>query len=364
MTTIIHCADLHLTSGEEREYSLSVLDEILTIADHERAEYLLICGDLFDSFDDAVNLRAEFRSRIESISSQCQILFVPGNHEDLRKENRSLTNLDIGPLRVCYAKPFEVVTYPEVEFLCIPHQADYRDYHEWSVAPKKAPYRVALAHALVSGIDIYAGPESEEEGPVGTIDPDLFTRFDVDYAAMGHIHARRKEQYVQTWISYPGSSRVWRRGEEGPRGVSLIKTDQSAQVEFHPLRASGQYRQYHLPLTLEGSIEDLETLTSSWKENDWIDLNWSGIVEDENSVAALEKKLISEHSERVRKIEIDRTDVQPLPGIMSQTIVKKFLLSWKEKEPDTTDDREHTIWLKARQVGLDQIKNVMEAKKC
>jgi len=31
MTTIIHCADLHLTSGKERDYSLAVLDEILTV---------------------------------------------------------------------------------------------------------------------------------------------------------------------------------------------------------------------------------------------------------------------------------------------------------------------------------------------
>jgi len=364
MTTIIHCADLHLTSGEEGEYSLSVLDEILTITDHERAEYLLICGDLFDSFDDALNLRAEFRSRIEPISSHCRTLFVPGNHEDLWKDNRSLSNLDLGTLRACYAVPFELIIYPEIEFLCIPHQADYRDYHEWSVAPKKAAFRIALAHGLVSGIDIYAGPESEEVGPVGTIDPDLFTRFDVDYAAMGHIHSWRNERYGQTWICYPGSSRVWRRGEAGPRGISLIKIGQTVQVDFHPLTAAGRYRRYHLPLTLDGTIDDLETLASSWKENDWIDLYFSGIVEDENSVAELEKKLNSEQGKRVRKIEIERTDVQPLPGIISQTIVKKFLEAWKEREPETADDRAYTVWLKARQMGLEQIKTVMEAKQC
>lgn len=364
MTTIIHCADLHLTSGEEREYSLSVLDEILTITDHERAEYLLICGDLFDSFDDALNLRAEFRNRIESISSQCQILFVPGNHEELEKGNRSLSNLDLGILRTCYTTPFELITHSEVEFLCIPHQADYQDYHEWPVAPKKAAFRIALAHGLVAGIDIYAGPESEETGTVGTIDPDLFTRFDVDYAAMGHIHSRRKKQHGQTWISYPGSSRVWRRGEAGPKGVSLIKIDQTVQIDFHSLAASGQYRCYNLPLTPDGTIEDLETLSVAWEEKDWIDLYFSGIVEDENSVAELEKKLRSEQGKRVRKIEIERTDVLPLPGIMSQPIVKKFLEAWKEREPDIADERAHTIWFKSRQMGLEQIKNVMEAKQC
>jgi exonuclease SbcD len=364
MTRMIHCADLHLTGGEERQYSLSVLDEILTLTEHERADYLLICGDLFDSFDDAMNLRAEFRSRIEPISSRCQILYIPGNHEELGKGNRSLSSLDLGSLRPFYATPFAHVRYPEIEFLCIPHQPAYRNYNEWPVPPKKAAFRIAMAHGLVSGMNIYAGPESEEAEPVGTIDPDLFTRFDIDYAAMGHIHSRRREKYGQTWISYPGSSRLWRRGEAGPRGVNLVRIDPTVQVDFHSLKGAGQYRPYHLPLTPAGTIDDLETLIERWGENDWIDLYFSGIVEDENSVAELEKKLRSEQAERVRKIEIDRSDVQPLPGMISQPIVEKFLETWKEREPDITDERAYSVWLKARQIGLEQIKNVMESKKC
>ncbi|MEE9515472.1 MAG: metallophosphoesterase [Candidatus Adiutricales bacterium] len=362
MTTIIHCADLHLTRGEDREYSLSVLDEILTITDHEKAEYLLICGDLFDSFEDADIMRAEFRSRIEPIRAHCQILFIPGNHEDLGKGNRKLSNLDLGALRTCYAIPFELITCSDVEFLCIPHQADYRDYYEWDLAPKNAAFRIALAHGLVSGLDIYAGPEPEEEVPVGTIDPDLFARFDIDYAAMGHIHSRRNEMYEQAHISYPGSSRVWRRGETGTRGINLVKIDQTVQVDFHPLTSAGQYRRHKLPLTPNGNIEDIETLSEVWEKYDWIDLNFSGIVEDENSVAELENRLHSEWDGRVRKIEIQRTDVQPLPGIISQPIVKKFLQVWQEKEPDIADKRAYTIWLKARQMGLEQIKNILEAR--
>lgn len=362
MTTIIHCADLHITSGEDREYSLSVLDEILDITDHKNAEYLLICGDLFDSFEDAVKMRAEFRSRIESISAHCQILFIPGNHEDLGKGNRQLSSLDLGALRRCYTKPFELIPYSDVEFLCIPHQADYRGYHEWDLAPKKAAFRIALAHGLVSGIDIYTGPESEEAVPVGTIDPDLFARFDVDYAAMGHIHSRLDEMYEQACISYPGSSKVWRRGETGTRGINLVKIDQTLQVDFLPLTSAGQYRPHSIPLTPDGNIEDIETISADWGKYDWIDLNFSGIVEDENSVAELEMRLKSEWDGPVRKIDIDRTDVQPLPGIISQPIVEKFLQAWKEKEPDITDERAHTIWLKARQMGLEQIRNVLEAR--
>ena len=37
---------------------------------------------------------------------------------------------------------------------------------------------------------------------------------------------------------------------------------------------------------------------------------------------------------------------------------------WKEREPDIADERAYNIWLKARQIGLEQIKNVMESKKC
>ena len=140
--------------------------------------------------------------------------------------------------------------------------------------------------------------------------------------------------------------------------------DETVQVAFRPLKSAGQYRQYYLPLTLDGAIENLDILTDSWEEKDWIDLSFSGIVEDENSVAELERRLRSEKAQRIRIIEIERSDVQPLPGIISQPIVEKFLEIWKEREPDDTDHRAYTLWLKARQIGLEQIKNVMEAKKC
>ena len=181
---------------------------------------------------------------------------------------------------------------------------------------------------------------------------------------MGHIHSRRDEAYGPALISYPGSSRVWRRGEAGPRGVNLVMIDQAVRVDFRPLASAGEYRPCHIPLTPEGTIEDPGALGASWEKNDWIDLSFSGIVEDENTVAELEKRLCLEHAGRVRKIEIDRNEVQPLPGILSQPIVEKFLDIWKKQEPDFTDERAYRIWLKARQMGLEQIKKVMEVKKC
>src|SRR5210317_291349 len=104
MITIIHCADLHLENGEDREYSLSVLEEILMIAENKKADYLLICGDLFNSFDDAEALRNEFRSYLSILPESCKTLFLPGNHDELRKGNRSLSSLDFGKISPCYTK--------------------------------------------------------------------------------------------------------------------------------------------------------------------------------------------------------------------------------------------------------------------
>ncbi len=91
---LIHCADLHI-SKSEREYSLNVFKEILEIANREHADFLLICGDLFDSYNDAEALRIEVREYLSILHAECKVYFAPGNHEELQKKNRDIKVLPI-----------------------------------------------------------------------------------------------------------------------------------------------------------------------------------------------------------------------------------------------------------------------------
>jgi DNA repair exonuclease SbcCD nuclease subunit len=362
MTEIIHCADLHL-STREPTYSLSVLDEIIRLTRTHKAAYLLFAGDTFDSFPDAEALRGEFRTRIGALTPGCEILLLPGNHEDLRRGRRSLRSLDLGPVTLLDKKPFRFLRRSNMEFLAVPHQPGSPEYRDWQV-PAKKQRRIVLAHGVVSGL-AYGGLDPDGEGGGSALDPDLFVRFRADYAALGHIHARRQERQGGLLLAYPGSARVWRRGESGERGLLRLSVPDSMQagcrLHFHALKSAGQYREIAVLLGFDGESEDLAPRAESWQSADTVRLVFSGLVEDEHVAADLAAAIERRWSPRVRKLEIEREQVAALPGIASHPLAKRFLAAWTEREPH--DDTERRIWLRARQLGLQAIKETLEARR-
>ncbi len=372
MPRILHAADLHLSEAD-RDYSLSVLAELLEAARREKVDYLLFCGDLFNTFTDAEKLRAEFRRLLGS--PPFEFIFLPGNHEDLQRGGGDLARLDWGAATVLDARPFGLLRRDRggaaVEFLSIPHQEDYSGYGNWAVSPKEAPWRIALAHGVVAGMS-YRGPDEEPGG--SALDPDIFLRHRADYAAMGHIHGRRSLAVGATRIAYPGSARVWRKKEMGARGAFLLDlpdsrgADASALPEpaFLPLATAGQYRSYPLPLTLEGEVPDLEGLAKSWGPADFIELEFTGLVEDERAAALAIEGLQARYASRVRLLAIDREGVSALPGISSQPIVKKFLAAWTARMPaapasaSAEDAMKHAVWQRARELALNSLKAGLE----
>ncbi|MDB5106289.1 MAG: repair exonuclease [Fibrobacteres bacterium] len=384
MPRILHAADLHLSEAD-RDYSLAVFSELLDSARREKADYLLFCGDLFNTFADAEKLRSEFRRILGS--PPFEFLYLPGNHEDLQRGGGELSRLDWGAATVLHGLPFELLRRDRggvpVEFLAVPHQEKYSGYGNWPVPPKEAAWRVALAHGVVAGMS-YRGPD--DEGGAAAIDPDLFARFQVDYAALGHIHGRRTDAVGGTRLAYPGSTRVWRRNESGARGALLLDLPASgpasmratanggpasgnreaiAEPVFIPLASAGEYRHYALTLTLEGDAPDLDSLAKSWGPSDYIELECAGLVEDERSVVQLADRLRTRYGSKVRCLEIDRDGVSALPGISSQPIVRKFLEAWNARMPAsvaTLSDggEEHAVWIRAREMALNSLKAALE----
>ncbi len=357
MARILHAADLHL-SVSEKEYGLAVLDEIVVTAVGAGTDALVFAGDLFDSFADCESLRADFRAHVQPIGKHCLLLFLPGNHEDLGRGSRPLSGLDFGAARVLEQKPFGIHRVADVEVLAIPHQRGYAEYREWKVPPKETKIRIALAHALVAGAG-FAFDDVEEEASV--IDPDLFLRFGADYAALGHIHAERRLSVGSITLAYPGSSRVWRRGEVGPRVVHLIEADEGIRSSPIVLRKAGMYRRYDVPLGLAGEAPDLSDIESQWRSEDWVELCLAGLVDDERDIANLEDAFQRRYGRQVRKFEVERNDIAVLSGITSEPIAGSFLEAWEARKPFPAGSEE--AWHKARELGLLKIKEIIEARR-
>jgi DNA repair exonuclease SbcCD nuclease subunit len=370
MIRILHAADLHLSEAE-RDYGLAVFADLLEAAGRERADYLVFCGDLFNTFSDAGALKADFRRLLGS--RPFEFLYLPGNHEDLQRGQGELERLDLGTATVLHARPFDLIRRERggtaVEFLAVPHQLEYAGYGNWPVPPKRAPWRIALAHGVVAGMS-YRGPDEEAGG--AALDPDLFLRFRADYAALGHIHGRRSLAVGPLRIAYPGSSRVWRRNESGPRGAFLLELPEGGpaagtclpEPRFVPLPAAGEFRHYALPLSLEGAPPDLEPLAKGWGAADFIELEFTGLVEDERSVAQLADRIRERFGSRVRCLNIDREGVSALPGIASQPIVRRFLEAWGARMPVPGDGNgsaaDHAVWIRARELALNALKAGLE----
>lgn len=374
MSRILHAADLHL-SGTDKDYGLAVFEELIETARREHADFVLFCGDLFDTFPDAEKLRGEFRRILGS--PPFEFMYLPGNHESLRLGAGDLARLDLGAVTLLDVAPFRLERREcggaPLEFLAIPHQDDYSGYGIWPVPPKGNAWRIALAHGVVAGM-AYRGPD--QEGGASAIDPDMFRRFGVDYAALGHIHGRRCQVHGSAMLAYPGSARVWRRNESGARGVFLIDLPgirppgaQGGCVlpepAFLPLESAGEYRRYSLPLSLEGALPDIESLARDWGRADHVELKLGGVVEDERAAAELEAALRVRFGSRVRRLDIDREDVSALPGISSHPIARRFLEAWADRMPRAgaapDQDRAETgIWLRARELALNALKADLE----
>jgi hypothetical protein len=300
------------------------------------------------------------------------VLLLPGNHEYLRGGQANLAHLDLGPLQILEETPFQLLTYPELEILAIPHQPHYKNYMEWPVPPKKSPFRLALAHGSVSGMT-YLGATNRVIGPVNAsspveeeggsvLDPDLFSRFQVDYAALGHIHANRQQNTGSTLLYYPGSARVWRKGELGPRFINLLQLDKQLTCTPVTLQAAGQYRYYEWPLALTGELPAPSREPADWKKEDWLVIRLTGVVEDEQKVAALAQKLTEQYAFRVRRLEILRDEVLVLEGIASQPVAQKFLTLWQKRAPAADDLHANQVWLKARELALQKVVEYLKAR--
>jgi DNA repair exonuclease SbcCD nuclease subunit len=360
---ILHCADLHLSDADtEREYSLSVLDEIASMTVRQDVCYLLFAGDTFNSFADAEALRVEFRNRMKKLPATCEAFLLSGNHEDLGRKGRSLASFDLGiqPQNIVGPSehPFTLILRDGVEFFAIPHRAHYNDYTEWNVPGKEKPFRVALAHGIVAGMS-YTWQDEETSAPAGVMDPDLFERNQVDYAALGHIHSFRRRRAGGVQMIYPGSARVWRKNEAGPRRVVLVTLDEGLHISTVELTSAGQYRPLDIFIDFDGTLADTPFDQEEPGPADFAHIRFFGLVENERKALHEADKLIMKFKARVRRVEYE-TNLLVLEGISQHPVAEKFLQMLESKKPAAESDQ-YPLWKRARELGLLKIKEILEA---
>ncbi|MCL1818138.1 MAG: metallophosphoesterase [Spirochaetaceae bacterium] len=354
----ILCADLHLKETE-KEYSFSVLEEIIGLCEKKKCGALLLAGDVFDSHGAAEKLRAGFRAALEKLPSSCAVYFLPGNHEELRAGSPgSLENFDFGRAKLLAEKPWSLHSLSaEAELLAVPFQRDFFGYRDWKVPPKKKPLRILLAHGTVSGM-AYTGPGEEADS---ILDEDLFEHFRIDLAALGHLHKQNSVRRKDVLIAYPGSARVWREGEEGKRCVFLGST-QTVPPLLEPLALAraGEYRVISVYAAPEGGLR--MELPKEISPADWLHLEVGGVVEEEISVLAALEKLAAELKKTCRRVSSHTGKLSVLAGVSTHPLALRFLRAWEEAAPRYAEE-EPGVYELARLRGLLALKEILETRK-
>lgn len=306
---LIHLSDLHIG---KRVNEISMIDDqkyilrqILQVIDEERADAVLIAGDVYDKGNpssEAMTLFDEFLCQLAN--RRVPTLIISGNHdspERLAFGRRLLDtagiyispvyNGEITPITLTdahgavnfwllpFLKPSHVKRYdPDAEI------ESYTDACRQAVehmALDLTQRNVLLAHQFVTGA---ATCESEEISVGGSDNVDATAFADFDYVALGHIHG--PQNIGSSRVRYCGTPLKYSFSEAGHfKSVTVVELGEKGDLQLHtvPLTARHDMRE------LRGTFAELtdKAFYSTQTTDDYLHL----ILTDEEDIPEAVGKL-------------------------------------------------------------------------
>lgn len=251
---LLHCADIHLdmpftTLGDSEGRAAVRRDElrqafknIISLAEKEKADLLLICGDLYEHEyvrKSTINFLSGEFSRIPHIKA----ILLPGNHDPY--------------LPGSYYKTFQ---WPDNVHI-LADEADSVELEELGI--RISGSRGPVLHGKTREINIMMahGTLNMDIGKnaYNPLSSDSFDASGMDYIALGHFHNRFEAAGRQVTAYNPGSPEPLGFDEEGVHGIYAIEisTDgsggKSIEARFVPLNQR-TYR--NITVNADGSATD------------------------------------------------------------------------------------------------------------
>jgi exonuclease SbcD len=272
---IIHTADWHLGAriGNLRRLDdqLAQVENVLTICDENKADVLLVAGDVFeaDEADDLDEIRRPLAEMLEPrVAGGLSVLMLPGNHDHpsvfplLERAQQLSGKIPSGTPRVFFRSQPRTVSRTgrdgtSVQFLLLPwpHPSTYldgseelmggaklrahlaekwrRQVAEMTEKARQYPEPIVLAsHILVSGADLGTGYRLTEHDDIPVSESEIPT---FAYVALGHIH---KPQLIggRRWARYSGAIERMDLGEaDHDRGVVMVDITPDGKLAQDPV---------------------------------------------------------------------------------------------------------------------------------
>ncbi len=313
---------------------------------------VLVSGDLFDSRRDFEALLPKVDFLLGEKLEDVPMVLIPGNHEELLRGSGPLKPLSsTRQLHIARELPFGHHIFDGFDLITIPFQSGYGGFEEWPIPPKGDRPRIVAAHGSVLGASI---PEGFVEERDSVLDGELFARCGADYVALGHIHQGRELIQDGIPVVYPGSSRVWRQGEVGPRGAYLIEIGEEVAYSRRTLESAGQFREIHL--LLDDSVSQrVAELSRNWKPTDWVHLSFLGLISSEEEAERETAGRAESLAGVVRRVTVDRSELLVVPEAKDSPLVARFLSEWERLGEEYRGTELEDAWEESRIVGLEKI---------
>ena len=286
----MHLADLHLGKRvnefsmlEDQKY---VLKQVLDLIDEERAEGLLIAGDIYDKqipSVEAVRLFDDFLTRLAD--RHVPVYLIGGNHDSIERVSFGARLMSGSGIYMAteYDGTVDVVTvkdqYGTIDIYLLPfikpaqvravwgeEAEDVRTYQEALVfVMNKLTIRgdnrsILLAHQFVAGTAV-CDSEEHAVGGLDQVDPACFDGF--DYVALGHLHGaqhagRETVRYAGTLLKYSFSE------VKHNKSVTFVELREKGQVELYtrpiiPLHEMREIRGSYAEVTCKANYENTDT---------------------------------------------------------------------------------------------------------
>jgi exonuclease SbcD len=303
----MHAADLHLDSPFKgmsdlpqqlrervRESTFQSLNQLIKLAIHEKVDFVVISGDVYDLADRSLRAQIRFQKAMRQLAEQdIQVYIIHGNHDPEdgraaklawpagvhffasdRVETVAVEKQDRGVIAQIHGISYKTAAI--MENLALQYRSGGQSI-----------YQIGLLHTNVDG-----DPAHDNYAPCSK--DDLLSS-GIHYWALGHVHTR-KVLHTSPAIVYPGNLQGRSIRETGPRGCYVVDVDDEGRAEltFHALDS---LRWYYDKLSIQGlqTEQELRDLLEAHKESirqaaDWRDCIVRIVLEGRGALHGLLRK--------------------------------------------------------------------------
>ncbi len=219
---ILHTSDLHLKSDSEERWK--ALEVIVDKAKENAVDILVICGDLFDTKEDASKSYEKLRAIFSGTSFKTLIL--PGNHDATFYEE----GFYLGENVIIISENKNTFDFDNVRIAGIPFKKEYADaegtFEVLNRANKLSIFgktNILLFHGELTD-PRYKPDDFGEKGRYMPVEKKFLDTINFDYILAGHFHTNFNVVKTQKgFFIYPGSPVSITKKETGKRKINILE---------------------------------------------------------------------------------------------------------------------------------------------